>query len=744
MTPERADPGAARILDASALGLFAAHAALRLSLRGGDDSWGANLVAHLLVPLSAAVWLAARALERRMPWRLTGFEIPLVALAALSLITSFGAAHRLGALDGAAGLCAAALSVPLVVHLFGPAGRNALLSVLLSVATVVVVYGAIQWVQLEELQGTVEARQAKAAASDEGELAGRIGAREPWSTFNGYPNTFGGFLVLALPFAIGVAFDSKSLAVRWILLLLAALGIFDLSRTGSAGAWVAAIASGMAFAILGVIRRRPDWKKPTLLACGSAVALIGALAVAGPLSPNALAKRSEAIAIRDVYWDAAVHIAKDHHFGVGMNNFKDHYFDHKDDRQEEVAKVHNDYLQILVELGVLGLAAFAGLLIITGFKALGPPTSEPSGSLDAFRLPLGVGLVAGWLAAYGFQGAFGDAMTALALATAGAAAYALVLRKAEFGDLARIGLIAGLVGAAVHFLVDFDLPDPGFRHYFFLSLGALALVSRIESPSTAGLAVPAAGAIVLFIIAVPLAGLVAPRFLEAEDHATRAVVAAGQNRFDEADVEWEASAAANPLDEEPVFKRAMSEYSRWIAKGEVDATPENNRPAELAITLLEEALRRRPRSASLEARSAEIKEAFSRRTARSGSNVDVAFGEGLRREAERHARRAVELYPTSADHRYLLGRILDASGQTEAAAAEFREALRLSALAKRVPRLALDGIQAAFATLKTGGSREQAIAIFVEWRRTHPGWRFRLPYLAPGEKSIVDAAPDSK
>jgi len=122
----------------------------------------------------------------------------------------------------------------------------------------------------------------------------------------------------------------------------------------------------------------------------------------------------------------------------------------------------------------------------------------------------------------------------------------------------------------------------------------------------------------------------------------------------------------------------------------------------------------------------------------------VAFGQGLRREAERHGQRAVELYPTSAYHRYLLGRILDASGQAEAAAAEFREALRLGALAKRVPRLALDGIQAAFATLKTGGERERAVAIFVEWRRTHPGWRSRLPYLTPGEKSIVDAAPDSK
>jgi Flp pilus assembly protein TadD len=95
--------------------------------------------------------------------------------------------------------------------------------------------------------------------------------------------------------------------------------------------------------------------------------------------------------------------------------------------------------------------------------------------------------------------------------------------------------------------------------------------------------------------------------------------------------------------------------------------------------------------------------------------MEAASAEASLAEAERHARRAVELYPTRSYHRYLLGRILDTSGQD--GGAEFREALRLSALAARVPRLALDGVQSALATLKTGGTREQAVAIFREWRK---------------------------
>ena len=65
MTPEPGNARVVRLVDAAAIGVFAMHAAFRLSLRGGDDSWGANLSAHLLVPMSAAFWLVARAMERR-------------------------------------------------------------------------------------------------------------------------------------------------------------------------------------------------------------------------------------------------------------------------------------------------------------------------------------------------------------------------------------------------------------------------------------------------------------------------------------------------------------------------------------------------------------------------------------------------------------------------------------------------------------------------------------------------------
>jgi hypothetical protein len=258
MTTGPSDGRAIRLLDGVALGLFSAHAALRLSLRGGNGDWGSNLFAHLLIPLAAAVWLTARALERRFTWRLTGFEIPLAALLAVALITTLGASYRLAAMDGTAGLCAAVLAVPLAVHLFGPGGRTALLGLLVALVAVVALYGGVQYVQLGPLQSSRETAQKIETSEDPGELEGRLKGQEPWSTLH-YPNTFAGFLVLALPFVLGAAFDSKTKAARVAGFVIVAAGAFGLGVSGAFGAQVAAVAAAGAFGILELLRRRPHW-----------------------------------------------------------------------------------------------------------------------------------------------------------------------------------------------------------------------------------------------------------------------------------------------------------------------------------------------------------------------------------------------------------------------------------------------------------------------------------------------------
>jgi len=757
VTTEPRDRGPARILDGLALGVFAGHAALRLALRGGEGAWGSNLSTHLLMPLAAGAWLAARALERRLPWRLSGLEIPLAALAIPALISMYWASFRLGALDGVAGLGAAALAVPLAIHLFGPGRRHQFLALLQALIFVVALYGVVQYVQLGDLPNKAEARMAVAAAPDAGEFEGRMKAREPWSTLH-YPNTFAGFLVLSLPFVLGTLLDSRNKVLMVVSALTLGLGAFGLWVTGSIGSRVAAAAAVAAFGFLEVLRRKPEWKRPALAVVAGVVVLLAVLVAAGPLSPHALAQRSESMAKRDVYWDAAARAAKAHPLGVGMNNFEDYYPQYKDDRQEEVTQAHNDYLQILAELGIAGLLAFLALLLVAGGLALKPPCEEAPEATTGIAMPTCIGIGVGFLVAFGLQGVFDGGGVALAMAAAGIGAFLIAARTGASGAFARIGLAAGLAGAAVHFLVDFDFYDPAFRHFFMLSLAALALTTRLEAPGATGAWVPAIGSILCFVLILPLGFAVVPRFLEAEGLPSRALQAERDGRPEEADRAWEAAALENPLDPEPVFQRGLREFQECRRIAAAPASPESaaeeSRRSDFVILYLEEALSRRPRAAGIASWLAMAHEFVARRAGASGQGrggFEAARAALHATEAEKYARRAVELYPTRARHLYLLGRILDAFGKPEEAAACFREALRLSRLAEAVPRLQLEGVEAALATRRTGGDEATAAAIFKEWRRREepkPGfaerWRARREMMTPEEKAIVDAATESK
>lgn len=748
MSPDPGNRGPVRLLDGAAAALFSIHVVLRLTIRSGEGAWGVNLLVHILVPLTAGAWFAARALERRLDWRLTRLEIPLAGLAILSLLSVLSASFPLAAIDGAAGLCAMALLVPLAVHLFGAARRETLLALMQASIFAVALFAFLQFFQLGELPSSDQARHTVAASGDLAEeLSGRIGAREPWSTLH-YPNTFAGFLVLTLPFVFGSLLDVGDRSAIVLRVLTLALGAFGMWASGSLGAWVAAAGAAAAFGFLAILHHRPNWSRSLKIGAASAAGLAALLVLAGPLSPNALAKKSEAIAIRDVYWDAALRMTGSRPLGVGVGNFQEHFPEHKDDRQEETRHAHNDWLEVLAELGIPGLLCLLGIFAVAGYLATGPDAAPPPSGPDGSRLLMAAGIPVGVLAAFGLQGAFGDAggspKVAILIAGAWLGAFLLAARKPGAGPYTRMGLAAGVAGAAVHFLIDFDFYDPAFRGMFFLVLAALVLLSRPDEPRPTGLVPPAIAAVICFSAALYFQLALVPRLLAGEEHADRGHQAAGEGRRDEAAANWEAACAENPLDPEPFFRLGMLRFEEWkrlVAAGPAD---EGQQRSDMVIVLLESALSARPRSVGITATLASVHEAMG------GAAADPhrAYHIG---EAERHARRAVELYPTSARTRYLLGRILGATGRSEASDAEFREALRLSAKAVRVRRLALDGAQQAVALRITTGDDAVAGAALREWVRRSSGtpgfedrWRGILDNLTPGERAIVDAALKTK
>src|SRR3990172_5679241 len=117
--PDNPRTGPVRLLDAVAIALLAFQIVFRLTVRTESGGWGTGLLAHLLVFLAAGCWFAARALERRMAWHMTGFEIPLAGLWILSLCSVPRAAFPLAAVDGAVRIGALALLLPLAANAFG-------------------------------------------------------------------------------------------------------------------------------------------------------------------------------------------------------------------------------------------------------------------------------------------------------------------------------------------------------------------------------------------------------------------------------------------------------------------------------------------------------------------------------------------------------------------------------------------------------------------------------------------------
>ncbi|MBI4563631.1 MAG: O-antigen ligase family protein [Planctomycetes bacterium] len=731
--PDNPRTGPVRLLDAVAVAVLAFQIVFRLTVRTESDGWGTGLLAHLLVFLAAGSWFAARALERRMTWHLTGFEIPLAGLWILSLLSVPRAAFPLAALDGAVEIGALALLLPLAVHVFGSERRGTLPALMHSAALTLAVYGVLQYFWLiPAARESEEARRHLAAAGDlAAELAGRFRANEPSGTLF-YPNTFAGFLVLTLPFALGAALDGGRR--RWLQVLTVGMGGFCLWATGSKGGWIAAAVAAGAFLILAGARRFPR-RRALLIGSAAVVAVAGLVAIAGPL------QRIESIAVRHVYWDAGIKMTAEHPLlGVGINQFGDYYGHYKDDRQEETTHAHNDYLEVLAELGIVGLLSFIGLFLVAArksFQAESPPPGAAfpnrTGRLLMMSIPLGL------LASYAFQGIFNDIggtpLLALFLSAVWMAAFRIIHPEPEpLRPFARIGLAAGIAGAAAHGLVDFDFYDPSFAIMFTLALAALTLSTRRGEPFTTGALAPSIAAGACFLVAIPFFAGFVPSYLSAETARAEATFLTREGNVTEAAAQWTQASQANGVDPAPYVELGLLKYRQWraaISAGLPPGTREEERRLDLAIQPLENARKVRPRWTATHYWLAAVKE-HAARTLRNSSDSSLlaearAKAEGLLIEAERHARRAVELYPTRAHNQYLLGRVLDSAGKEPEAIAAYREALRLSELAVRVPRLALNGFQTARALVRTGGSARDAAAALAEhidtqWLRPLEAW----------------------
>lgn len=322
--------------------------------------------------------------------------------------------------------------------------------------------------------------------------------------------------------------------------------LLTLLRTRSKGGVLAALGALLALGLLhprlaGGPRRRAL----------AGLAGLGAIGLVGVVLLWRCAPEREglglSLTVRLEYWAAGLSMWREAPLlGHGPNQFRELYGQHKSARAEEAIHAHNAPVQLLAELGLIGVAALgalAFLLLRPGLRALDaapaadaapPPATGPPALTEGALL---FGQLLGWGLVAGFGDELGLAEEALA---AGLPGWALLLLSALLlaplavalrpplpatPPLVLPALLAGLVGFALDGLTDF-----GFHYAGTLLLAALlgglvpAAAGPRPPPPPAPVGGPLLGFTLLVLAFVVLFGLARPA-LEADQLRTEARVA---------------------------------------------------------------------------------------------------------------------------------------------------------------------------------------------------------------------------
>jgi len=244
-----------------------------------------------------------------------------------------------------------------------------------------------------------------------------------------YPNALAGFLVVVFAPVLAwiwVRARGWDVRVKWIALVFAAGEmLFCLLLTGSRGGFAAF--GCMALAVLWCLV--PKGRQGAAKAIVVLVVVLGGV-VALAWHGGLLHFGTESLEARTDYWRGAIRIIKDHPWiGTGPGTFGSIYPMYKTALTEEAATVHNNFLQMWSDSGVLAFLAFAVLWIVA--------------VRDSFRLA-----------------------------------------RERTGDVAAAAICGALVGWTVHGLVDFELYVPGVALPVFVLLGTLQGLKELPRTDT--------------------------------------------------------------------------------------------------------------------------------------------------------------------------------------------------------------------------------------------------------------------
>lgn len=290
---------------------------------------------------------------------------------AFALILFLGAGADLYSRSLCYTLSAAALVVLFGGLLLDPFKRSLALRLFLALVAVVVAVGLLEYfvIRPEAVRMcSSSVAVGKFALGREVQLGEWVNKKDVYSTFVN-PNILGSFLVVAAFVIVGVVASmgrGRSLLRKAVVVALLAAVVLTLLLTRSKGALVAALFGAGLFTILYYGKRRKRGVGKILAAYSVFCVLVffAVLFLAAAREPQGGGAATSA-AVRLEYWrPAGIMIGRSPLFGSGAGSYADQYTRYKNPVSEETKFAHNNYLQVLVEHGAVGLVALGAFFLI--------------------------------------------------------------------------------------------------------------------------------------------------------------------------------------------------------------------------------------------------------------------------------------------------------------------------------------------------------------------------------------------
>lgn len=332
-----------------------------------------RLIVQMFFILAGALWLMSMALEGRVRIRRTRLGPFLLLLIAALLGATVNAAYKFPALLTLFSWGAGIVAFLFVVNETRSRRWRMLLFLAIAASMFIVALHGLHQVAIDLPKAREQfnrdpssvLRDLHLPPDTAFDLQGRLEKDRVFSTFL-LPNSLAGFLVLVLPGFVGLMLDNwtSRLGRRPALTQLALQGLMlggvllALFFTGSKGGWMSFLLAGVVFVLWAFGRALWARRMQILCAILGLLTIWGIAQASGLLPP--LRDYGGSYSVRYGYWRAGAEMFGDHPMlGVGLDNFADYYAMEKRAEDQDARRAHNDYVQIAVEMGVLGLFAYA-------------------------------------------------------------------------------------------------------------------------------------------------------------------------------------------------------------------------------------------------------------------------------------------------------------------------------------------------------------------------------------------------